>query len=128
MDGNRAPVGGGVLPVQTDEVIEIIQRHGGGGYPVNDYQKLFEHPQVMPLQLLKEVTLSSGEKVQVVRSPWRLTETPMRIESGPPGLGEHTESVLAALEEVISSLLSRSMSSSNWIEAVNPRTASHRRE
>ena len=80
-----------------DEVIEILERNGAGGFPMTDYANVFEHPQVKLLDVLREVKLSSGEPVTVLRSPWRLTQTPMTIERGPPLLGEHTDEVLAEL-------------------------------
>jgi crotonobetainyl-CoA:carnitine CoA-transferase CaiB-like acyl-CoA transferase len=43
--------------------------------------------------------MTSGETVQVVRSPWRLTDTPMLIERGPPLLGEHTDEVLRSMRD-----------------------------
>jgi crotonobetainyl-CoA:carnitine CoA-transferase CaiB-like acyl-CoA transferase len=82
----------------TEQVIEIIERNGGGGYPVNNYPRVFADPQVRHLNVLRSVRLSSGEQIQVLRSPWRLSETPMRIEQGPPLLGEHTDAVLGALK------------------------------
>jgi crotonobetainyl-CoA:carnitine CoA-transferase CaiB-like acyl-CoA transferase len=80
-----------------DEVVEILERNGAGGFPMNDYTTVFEHPQVALLDVLREVRLSSGEALTVLRSPWRLTQTPQSIERGPPLLGEHTAEVLAEL-------------------------------
>jgi crotonobetainyl-CoA:carnitine CoA-transferase CaiB-like acyl-CoA transferase len=82
----------------TSEVIEIMERHGGGGYPVNNYPRVFEDPQVKHLDVLRTVSMSSGESMQILRSPCRLNETPARIETGPPLLGEHTEQVLQSLK------------------------------
>jgi len=41
--------------------------------------------------------------VTVLRSPWRLTQTPMTIERGAPLLGEHTAEVLAELHATVPS-------------------------
>jgi len=84
-----------------DEVIGILERNGAGGFPMTDYANVFEHPQVKLLDVLREVKLSSGEPVTVLRSPWRLTQTPMTIERGPPLLGEHNAQVLAELHETV---------------------------
>ena len=77
-----------------DEVVEILERNGAGGFPMNDYTTVFEHPQVRLLDVLREVRLSSAQTVTVLRSPWRLQQTPMSIERGPPLLGQHTREVI----------------------------------
>jgi crotonobetainyl-CoA:carnitine CoA-transferase CaiB-like acyl-CoA transferase len=86
----------------SDEVIAILERNGAGGFPMTDYANVFQHPQVQLLDVLREVRLSTGEPVTVLRSPWRLTQTPMRINRGPPLLGEHTDEVLAEVRPALS--------------------------
>jgi formyl-CoA transferase len=86
----------------SDEVLEILERNGAGGFPMTDYSNVFEHPQVKLLDVLRNVDMSNGESLTVLRSPWRLTETPMRIERGPPLLGEHTQEVLSELRPAAS--------------------------
>jgi crotonobetainyl-CoA:carnitine CoA-transferase CaiB-like acyl-CoA transferase len=83
--------------LRSEEVVEILERNGAGGFPMTDYTNVFQHPQVKLLEVLCEVTMSNGAMLTVLRSPWRLAQTPMRIERGPPLLGEHTQDVLAEL-------------------------------
>jgi len=90
----------------SDQVLEILERNGAGGFPMTDYTNVFEHPQVKLLDVLREVRMSNGETLTVLRSPWRLTQTPMSIERGPPLLGEHTQQVLAELNALQSAQVS----------------------
>jgi len=81
----------------TEQVIEVLERVGAGGFPVNDYSQVFGHPQTRELDVIREVSMGD-EKIRIVRSPWRFGETPQVITKGPPLLGEHTEVVCSQLE------------------------------
>jgi crotonobetainyl-CoA:carnitine CoA-transferase CaiB-like acyl-CoA transferase len=58
--------------------------------PINDLSQVFGDPQVRDRGL--EVKTQSG--LPLVRSPIRLSETPVRADIPPPALGEHTAEVL----------------------------------
>jgi crotonobetainyl-CoA:carnitine CoA-transferase CaiB-like acyl-CoA transferase len=45
--------------------------------------------------LLRTVPHPAGGEIQVVGIPMQLSETPGDIRSGPPGVGQHTDEVLA---------------------------------
>ena len=51
-------------------------------------------PQVIFRQMIQEIKLSSGESLRQVAFPIKLSETPGKIQSPPPELGEHNEEVL----------------------------------
>jgi crotonobetainyl-CoA:carnitine CoA-transferase CaiB-like acyl-CoA transferase len=62
--------------------------------PINDLGEVFENEQVLARGLQVDLPHPSGGTVKLVRNPVRMSETPPRVESHPPMLGEHTEAVL----------------------------------
>jgi formyl-CoA transferase len=62
--------------------------------PINDLAEVFDNEQVIARGMQVDLPHPSGATVKLVRNPIRMTETPPRVESHPPTLGEHTEQVL----------------------------------
>ena len=62
--------------------------------PINDLAEVFDNEQVIARGMQVDLPHPSGATVKLVRNPIRMTETPPRVESPPPTLGEHTEQVL----------------------------------
>jgi crotonobetainyl-CoA:carnitine CoA-transferase CaiB-like acyl-CoA transferase len=62
--------------------------------PLNDLAEVFDDPQVKLLGMRKELPHPKRGHVAVVGSAVRLSDTPVRIASAAPRLGEHTEAVL----------------------------------
>src|SRR5467141_41731 len=65
--------------------------------PINDYQEVFEDPQVRHRGLKVEIPHPAGVPCPTVASPMRFSETPVEYELPPPLLGEHTREVLGDL-------------------------------
>lgn len=64
--------------------------------PVNDYQEVFDDPQVRHNEMVVEVDHHAGP-LRVTGVPVTLSDTPGAVRRPPPGLGEHTAQVLAEL-------------------------------
>ncbi len=64
---------------------------------INNYQQVFEEPQVRHRQLRVDMERSDGGKVATIASPLRLQGTPVRYAKAPPLLGEHTDEILGRL-------------------------------
>src|SRR6266568_3563433 len=62
--------------------------------PINDLAQVFADPQVRHRGLRVEIPRPGGAAIPVVRSPMRLSATPVVPELPPPALGEHTREVL----------------------------------
>jgi crotonobetainyl-CoA:carnitine CoA-transferase CaiB-like acyl-CoA transferase len=62
--------------------------------PINDLAQVFSDPQVRHRGLRVEIPRPEGGTVPAVRSPIRLSGTPVSHEVPPPALGEHTGEVL----------------------------------
>ena len=63
--------------------------------PLWDYRQLFDSEQSRARGIKLEVKDANGRPVDLLASPFRIAGTPGREVSLPPGLGDHTESVLS---------------------------------
>ena len=65
--------------------------------PINNYQQVFEDPQVAHRRLRVDLQRPDGSTVSTIASPLRLQGTPPVYDRAPPGLGESTDAVLGKL-------------------------------
>lgn len=64
--------------------------------PVHDYDSVFDDPQVQHNKLVLEVDIDGIGPVKFVGMPISLSDTPAKLHSVPPKIGEHNDVVLAA--------------------------------
>ena len=62
--------------------------------PVNDIPAALADPQAVARNMVQSVVDSQGETIRLVGPVAKMTETPLRIVSAPPYLGEHTQAIL----------------------------------
>lgn len=65
--------------------------------PINDYEQVFEDPQVRHRGLRVDLQRADGSTVATIASPLRLQGTPPVYDRAPPTLGDSTDAVLAEL-------------------------------
>ena len=65
--------------------------------PINTVEQVFADPQVIHRGMRLDLAHSGGGTVPSVRSPIRMSESPLAYERGSPLLGEHTRTVLIEL-------------------------------
>ena len=65
--------------------------------PVQTIDQVFADPQVLARNMLWTVPHPTAGEVRLTGSPLNLSETPVRCQTHPPLLGEHTEQVLTSL-------------------------------
>ncbi|HZR11524.1 MAG TPA: CaiB/BaiF CoA-transferase family protein [Myxococcales bacterium] len=65
--------------------------------PINSLKEVFADPQVVERGMRVDARDAVSGTVPLVRSPIRLSETPVQTGVGPPALGEHTDEVLTGL-------------------------------
>ncbi len=68
--------------------------------PVNLPGDLFSDPHVEARDMLVAVEQTSGRPIVQVASPIKMTETPTSVHRRAPRLGEHTDEVLAEIEQL----------------------------
>jgi crotonobetainyl-CoA:carnitine CoA-transferase CaiB-like acyl-CoA transferase len=62
--------------------------------PINDIGEVFANPQVIARGIAIDMPHPSAGKVTLVRSPMKLSSTPVSSTKAPPLLGQHTDEVL----------------------------------
>ena len=84
----------GFAKFTATEVMAIIEHNGGITFPMNDYPRFVEQPQVQLLGVIRTVDHPGIGPVRMVAPPWTFSGTPAEIRRPAPRLGEHTEEVL----------------------------------
>lgn len=65
--------------------------------PVNNFKQALADPQVRARAMVRDVTLRTGETIQMPGNPMKLSGAAERPFTRPPALGEHTRAVLVDL-------------------------------
>lgn len=86
--------------MRTRSSADWVERLEALGVPcgrINNYQQVFEDPQVVHRGLRVDLPTEDGGTVSTIASPLRLMGTPVQYQRSPPKLGSSTESVLRSL-------------------------------
>lgn len=86
-----------MLTRSVDEWIGLLESHGVPCGPINDYEQVFNDPQVRHRGLRVDMPAAGGGTVSTIASPLRLMGTPVRYDQPPPLLGADTEPILSGL-------------------------------
>jgi len=78
-------------------VIEIVEQHGGWAFPMHDYERLSQDPQVEAVGAFVDVEQADGSALRQVAPPWDFERTPASIRRPAPRLGEHQQEVLSQI-------------------------------
>ncbi|MGH2372155.1 MAG: CoA transferase, partial [bacterium] len=81
----------------TREWAETFERAGVPAGPIYLLSDLFTDPQVRYRQMVVEIDHPRAGRIKQTGVPMKLSETPGRIATPPPLLGQHTESILSEL-------------------------------
>ena len=88
----------GFANFDADQVMEIVERHGGWAFPMHDYERLSRDPQVEAVGALFDLEQADGSVMRQVAPPWDFEGTPVPTPSRPaPALGQHQDEVLGEL-------------------------------
>jgi formyl-CoA transferase len=83
-----------VVQRTRDEWITLLEAVGVPCGPINDIGEVFENPQVIARAVAMDMAHPSAGKVTLVRSPMKLSASPVATDKAPPLLGQHTDEVL----------------------------------
>jgi crotonobetainyl-CoA:carnitine CoA-transferase CaiB-like acyl-CoA transferase len=81
------------------ELLATLEQVGVPVGPIHDLAEVFADPQVQHRKMRIDLQegAEGGVRIPGVRSPIRMSATPLRYDHPSPRLGEHTEEVRAAL-------------------------------
>ncbi len=107
----RGHLAAGVARFPADEVIERFKREDMMAVKVCGFGDVFTDPQVLHNEMILETAHPKAGPMKLVGFPIKLSETPARLQSAPPLLGEHTREILRDLlkmpEPQIDALIAR---------------------
>jgi crotonobetainyl-CoA:carnitine CoA-transferase CaiB-like acyl-CoA transferase len=86
-----------LLACPAAEWVEALTAAGVPCGPVLTRNQVIHHPQVAALGLVVETEHPRAGRLRQTRAAARFSQTPPEIRRGAPGLGEHTQEVLAEL-------------------------------
>ena len=88
----------GFANFDAEQVMEIVERHGGWAFAMHDYERLSKDPQVEAVGALFDLQQADGTVMRQVAPPWDFEGTPVPTPTRPaPSLGEHQNEVLGEL-------------------------------
>lgn len=81
----------------ASEWTELMVVKGIPSGPINTMDKVFSDPQVLARDMLIQVKHPVAGEIKMAGLPIKFSQTPAKIKSHPPLLGEHTEEILEKL-------------------------------
>ncbi|KAI9619292.1 hypothetical protein H4Q26_011975 [Puccinia striiformis f. sp. tritici PST-130] len=88
--------------LKSRPVSEWVDKLNELGLPcsrINSIREAFDEPQTYARQMIEEIDChhSNSGKIQLIGTPIKLSQSPLKIRSAPPALGEHTQEILTEL-------------------------------
>jgi crotonobetainyl-CoA:carnitine CoA-transferase CaiB-like acyl-CoA transferase len=80
-----------------DNLLARLEAAGVPAGPINSVADVFADPQVVHREMRLDLPRAGGGTVPTVRTPIRMSDTPLAYERPSPRLGEHTAGILAEL-------------------------------
>ncbi|MBY0337163.1 MAG: CoA transferase [Acetobacteraceae bacterium] len=81
----------------TADWVQALEREKIGCGPINTLKDVFEDPHVKAREMVVTLPHASGQEIQVIANPVKLSATPPDYRVPPPVLGEHSDQVLTGL-------------------------------
>jgi crotonobetainyl-CoA:carnitine CoA-transferase CaiB-like acyl-CoA transferase len=72
------------------ESLAALDMAGVPAAPINNVGEVFENPQVVARNLVRQTSTSDGKIIRTLANPIRFSRSPMRDDQAPPLLGEHS--------------------------------------
>jgi crotonobetainyl-CoA:carnitine CoA-transferase CaiB-like acyl-CoA transferase len=80
-----------------DEWVEVLRKADVCCAPVYELSEVFSDPHVQHREMVKNVDHPTEGPIKQLGFPWKFSDTPGRIKSPPPALGEHSDGILKEL-------------------------------
>lgn len=85
--------------------LSLLELHGLVAGPINRISDVFAEPQIAARDMVVKVDHLLADNIPLLRSPMRLSRTPLDTYTPPPTSGQHTDEILQSLLEISSSRL-----------------------
>jgi CoA:oxalate CoA-transferase len=93
----NAIVGGKLAGGTTTHWVEVLNKAGVPCGPVNSVVEVFEDPQIRDQEMVLDVEHPGFGIVRMLGFPIKFSDMPCRVRRPAPGLGEHSDEILAEL-------------------------------
>lgn len=93
----NAIVGGKLAMNTTEYWVETLNRAGVPCGPVQSVADVFQDPQILSQDMVMDIDHPGFGMVRMLGFPMKLSSTPCQVRRPAPGLGEHSDDVLAEL-------------------------------
>jgi crotonobetainyl-CoA:carnitine CoA-transferase CaiB-like acyl-CoA transferase len=80
----------------TEDWVALLQEAGVPAGPIRDYAQSCADPHTVAREMVVELDHPTEGRIKTLGIPLKLSQTPGGIRRPPPGLGEHTDEILAA--------------------------------
>ena len=88
----------GILSTQPrDRWLEVLEHYDVPAAPVLERDEVFNHPQIVANDMLATQHHPQAGEVEMFNIPIHLSETPGRLRTPAPLLGQHTQDILTEL-------------------------------
>lgn len=84
---------------ERDALLTLLEKEGVPAAPINDIGQAFADPQAIARGMRLDLEDGHGETLPSVRTPIVMSEMPLAYDRPSPRLGEHTDEILANLEQ-----------------------------
>lgn len=84
---------------ERGKLLPLLDANAVPASPINDIGEMFEDPQVIARGLRMDLDDGMGNVLPSVRAPMVMHGTPLQYDRPAPRLGQHTDEILAELEE-----------------------------
>ena len=79
------------------EIKAIVEGVGGYSAVFKTVEDILGEPQVAAVNMVQELDHPVAGKIKTIGIPWKLKDTPLKMQGPPPTLGQHTEEILKAI-------------------------------
>jgi CoA:oxalate CoA-transferase len=93
----NAIVGGKLAGNTTAHWVEVLNKAGVPCGPVNSVAEVFKDPQILAQNMVMDVDHPGHGIVRMLGFPVKFSDTPCQVRRPAPGLGEHSDEILAEL-------------------------------
>ncbi len=79
------------------EIKAIVEGVGGYSAVFKTVEDILGEPQVAAVDMVRELDHPVAGRIKTIGIPWKLKDTPLKMQGPPPTLGQHTDEILRSI-------------------------------